>query len=399
MSKRSIAVILASFYTVFTAFAIRLSYGLLLPEMLPSLEISKTEAGLIYSSFFISYTIFSPLLGLLADRFNLRVLLTLFLSILGIGTFLMGYSSSLIEACFFFALAGVGASACWSPVVTLVQRWISDRRKGFTIAFVDTGGASGIAISSAIIPLIVAAYDWRMGWKTLGMLAFSVAIINFFVARDNPLEKSNPRPSMIKVESNKEPSVMSSVVFGDAKFWLIGLSYLFIGFSTLIPYTFMSTYAVQELKLTYHVAARLITTIAVTSIVSKLALGSLSDVLGRIRAIIICEILVAISSLGIAYLQGIVAIHLFTAIFGLGHGAIWPLYAACASDYFPQKYSGSVVGLWTFFLGIGLIFSPLIAGWIADITGKFAWSFILALATSIISILLLLPYRKRISSQ
>jgi MFS family permease len=103
------------------------------------------------------------------------------------------------------------------------------------------------------------------------------------------------------------------------------------------------------------------------------------------------------SSLGMACFHGFLAIHLFSVIFGFGHGAIWPLYAACASDYFPQKYAGSVVGFWTFFLGIGLIFSPMVAGWIADVTGKFAWSFILALATSIISMFLLLPYRKGIS--
>jgi hypothetical protein len=33
----------------------------LLPEMLPSLRISKIEAGLIYGAFFMANTIFSPL--------------------------------------------------------------------------------------------------------------------------------------------------------------------------------------------------------------------------------------------------------------------------------------------------------------------------------------------------
>jgi fucose permease len=65
MGKRSLAVIIASFFTVLIGFAIRANYGVLLPEMLPSLGISKTEAGVIYGSFFMAYTVFSPVLGLL----------------------------------------------------------------------------------------------------------------------------------------------------------------------------------------------------------------------------------------------------------------------------------------------------------------------------------------------
>ena len=56
------------------AFAVRYAYGLLLPHMLSSLAISKTQAGFIYSSYFIAYTIFSPILGLLVDRYDARVL-------------------------------------------------------------------------------------------------------------------------------------------------------------------------------------------------------------------------------------------------------------------------------------------------------------------------------------
>jgi fucose permease len=70
MGKRNLAVIIASFCTVLIGFAVRTGYGVLLPEMLPSLRMSKTEAGLIYGSFFIAYTVFSPVLGLLAVELN-----------------------------------------------------------------------------------------------------------------------------------------------------------------------------------------------------------------------------------------------------------------------------------------------------------------------------------------
>ena len=67
MTRRH-AVLTACFSTVFISYAVRYGYGILLPKMLPTLEISKTEAGAIYSSFFIAYTVASPVLGLLGGR-------------------------------------------------------------------------------------------------------------------------------------------------------------------------------------------------------------------------------------------------------------------------------------------------------------------------------------------
>ncbi len=364
---------------------------MLLPEMLPSLGISKTEAGVIFASYFVAYTVFSPVLGLLADRYNVRVLLTLFAVILGAGAFLMTYSSSLVAASLFFALAGIGSSACWAPVIALAQRWVGTRRRGMVLAFIDVGSSLGIIVSSAAMPLLVAAYSWRMGWVSLGVLAFLLAAINFLLVRNYPVDRSSLGHPKLGQHTGEPLSVTYGRLLGDIRFWLIGLSYLFIGFSILIPFAFLSTYAVQELMLPYEVAVRLITVIGIGAVVGKMVLGPFSDTVGRIRVMMLCAALIAVGSLGMAYNQGFLILILFTAIFGLGYGAIWSLYAASASDYFSKESAGSIVGLWTLYLGVGSIISPIIAGWIADTTGTLAWSFILAMAAAVIALLLLLP--------
>ena len=61
--------------------------------------------------------------------------------------------------------------------------------------------------------------------------------------------------------------------------------------------------------------------------------------------------------------------------FGFPYGAIFPLYAACARDYFPKEVAGSVLGLLTIFYGVGAMVSPVLSGYLADITGTFRWSF------------------------
>ena len=387
---RRLAVLVACFCTIFTSYAVRYGYGILLPEMLPALAISKTEAGVIYASFFIAYTVLSPVLGLLGDRNNVRLLLTLFVATLGTGTFLMAYSSSITQASLFFILAGIGSAVCWAPTIALAQRWTSDKHRGKTLAFIDVGSSLGIIGTSTAVPMIATAHNWRAGWMSLGALGFAVAAINFFAVRSHPGEQSKLRQKRPGQHTGEPVSVIYMRLLRDTRFWLIGLAYLLTGFSIIIPFTFLSTYAVQELAFTYEAATRLITVIGIGAIVGKITLGPLSDKVGRIRVMMLCALLIAGGSLGMAYGQGIRLI-VFTAIFALGYGTVWSMYAASASDYFSKESSGSIVGLWTVYLGIGSIFSPIIAGWIADTTGTLSWSFVLAAAGALLSLFLLAP--------
>jgi sugar phosphate permease len=395
MSKRAIAIIIAGFFTVFIAFAVRYAYGLLLPEMLPALAISKTQAGVVYSSYFIAYTVFSPILGLLADRNDARFILTLFVGILGLGAFLMSYSSSVSNASFFFALAGFGHSACWAPVVALIQRWVSDKRRGIALAFTDMGSATGIAVWSALLPLIVASYNWRTGWTSLGMFAFLVAVINFLLVRSPPEQASSsqhPTPTRFTQETVRE--TYKRLLYNPT-FWLIGLSYLAIAFAILIPFAFLSIYVSQGLRMPYTDATRLIAVIAIAGVLGKLVLGHLSDTVGRIRVMMLCGALVATGCLGLAFFQRYLILVLCTFIFGIGYGAIWPVYAASAVDFFSKESAGSVVGLWTIYLGVGSMLSPVLTGWTIDATGGYVWAFLLAVIGAAASLLLLLPIAKR----
>ena len=78
-------------------------------------------------------------------------------------------------------------------------------------------------------------------------------------------------------------------------------------------------------------------------------------------------------------------------VFGIGYGACWAMYAACASDFFPRQSAGGIIGLWTFLLGIGSVAAPIVSGWSADISGTLMWAFIIAAGAGLGSLLFLLP--------
>ncbi|MGD9142238.1 MAG: MFS transporter [Dehalococcoidia bacterium] len=390
MNKRALAVFVAGFLTIFTAYAIRYGYGILLIEMLPALAITKAEAGVIFSSFFVTYTLMSPLLGLLGDRFGARLLLPLFVAILGAGTFLMGYSSSVTQSSLFYALAGIGAGACWAPVMALVQRWSSEEHRGKTLAFVDVGSSLGIIVSSTAVSSIISANSWATGWQVLGIMTLTIAVLDLVLVKEPPgWHTAGPKTETPQI-SGESVKITYAGIIRDGKFWLIGVAYLLMAFSVIIPITFLSTYAIQEREFSAGAAARLITVIGVGAFFGKLGLGAVSDRVGRIRMMMLCSLLVVAGCLGIAYGRDW-ALYVFTAVFSMGFGAFWPMYAAAASDYFHRKHSGGIIGLWTVFMGVGSIVAPSVSGWIADTTGTLSWSFVLGSAGAAVSLLLLVP--------
>jgi MFS family permease len=387
MNRRVMAVLFACFCTVLAAYSIRYSYGTLLPEMLPALGITKAQAGIIYSSYFIAYTVLSPVLGLMADRYNMRVLLALFMGLMGAGTFLMQFSTSVLQASLFFTLAGIGCAACWAPVMALAQRWIGDKRRGLSLSLIDAGSALGVMAAGAAVPIAVANAGWKMGWISLGIMGFVLAVVNFLLIRDYPRSKENQ-------SSARSPSLRGKAAYGpilqDRRFWLIGLAYLLTGFTIIIPFTFLSTYEVQELAYPYDSATLLVTVIGAGGLFGKLTLGPISDRLGRIRILVLCAILIAGGCLGMAFSQGNALIAI-CFVYGIGYGACWAMYAASASDFFSKRAAGGIIGLWTFLMGIGSILAPIISGWVADRTGTLLWAFIIAAAGGLVSLILLLP--------
>jgi MFS family permease len=391
MSKTAVGIIVAGFVTVFTAFAIRYSYGILLPEMLPALQITKAEAGIIYAAYFIAYTIFSPIFGLMADKYNLRLILTVFPALLCLGTFLMSLSSSLLNSSLFFALVGLGTASCWSPVVTMIPRWVSAKRIGIGLAFTDLGSAMGLLVWGWILPIIVETSSWTMGWTSLAAMALFATLLNIGLVKSYPPGKSG----IAQQEANKQANEPVLATYGrllrNNKFWLIGLSYLLIGFSILIPFTFITIHGVQSLGIPYQTAKWFLIVVAAFGIIGKLILSHLSDKIGRIKVMIICDLLIAAGGLGMVYSYDLFTLILSSAVFGFGYGALWPVYAAVSGDYFPKAFSGRIIGLWTLYLGLGSIFAPPLAGWTIDISGVFSWAFGLTVASAVISLLFLLP--------
>lgn len=382
-------ILLATFLTVFVSFSIRSGFGILLPEIMDALALTKAQAGYIGSAYFVAYMVFAPPVGVLTDKIGGRKVITAFFIVTGAGTILMGAITSLWTACLFHFIVGVGAAACWAPVSALLQKWFSARQRGVALGIMTVGAYSGSAIMGLILPWLLFGYGWRFCWYVVGLLALIVVPINGLLLRSKPedvgikvqSEVSNLRPPMAQINYRD--------VLRTSRFWLIGTSYLAMSFATYVAYTFLVTYTTKELEMGYIVASMLVTVSALCGIPGALILPALSNRLGRWRTLVVSNLMLAfILSAFVLVKSNVFLLALSAVAFGVFSGGIWPIYAACAADYFSPTVAGTVLGFWTTLYGLGSIISPPIAGYLADVYGTFFWSFIMS---SIVAVMATLP--------
>ena len=371
--------------------------------MIRTLGFGRTAGGSIYNAYLFSYIALTPLIGFLTDRIGARFVITTCGLILGLGVLLMGTVNTLLMSCLFYAIAGLGATGMWAPIITLVQRWFSPHRRGLTLGILSTGYGLGFATMGVAFPWIVSHFNWRYTWYFLGAGALVMVLVNGFLLRSDP-EKSGYLPGG---QENESPIVSDkemtnhtkygsiSAVFKNSRFWFIGLSYFSISYSLYGVTTFMVDYATYQLGLPLEKASLLATVHGISQVVGVLTILPMSDYLGRKRTIIISNAFITACMIGILFTGKFrVMLFIFVGVMALFYGATFPIYGSCAGDYFPQEVMGTVIGAWTPFYGLGAILVHWVTGILRDATGIYSHAFIINATMAAAGLLLMCPVRK-----
>jgi MFS family permease len=392
------------FLNAFISYGIRLGYGVVIPEMIRSIGITRTQAGTIFNAYILAYVAFAPLAGNLTDRFGARRIMTIFAVILGIGTILMGTANQFPTAALFFAIVGIGGAAMWNPPLTVLQHWFIERHRGMVAGILGAGSGLGFALSGWLFPRIVEAQSWRWCWYVFGILALIMIPINAALLRNKP-EDLQLKPWGDKTQSSEKisediqakPSFLSflrSVVF-----WKIGLSLCLISFSLYLVTTFFIDYINLELGFSFTVASSFATIHGLAEVVGVLSISILSDRIGRRLTLFGSNLICSMSIAGIllsGHSHPLLIVNV--AILGAFYGAIWSLYGASSGDYFNRQIVGTVLGMWTIFYGIGSISGHLFGGWIRDSTGSFQSAFSASVLFGILAAILMLTIKKPVRS-
>ena len=379
-------ILVTCFFDLFINYSIRLGYGVVLPEMIRELGFSRTAGGTIFNAYLFAYIALTPLTGYLTDRLGARGVITSCSFILGVGVILMGTIRTLPTACLFFAFAGLGATGMWTPVLTVVQRWFSLKRRGMALGIISTGYGLGFATMGVAFPWIVRHFEWRYAWYILGAGALIMVLFNGFLLKSDPqssgyLPWGPKEPTNPSVKANDQEQISDwsiKIAFKDNTFWIVGASYFCISYSLYGITTFMVDYARFEMGLPLSKASFLATIHGICMLPGVLIILPLSDYLGRKKTILLCNFFITVVLVGILINEDSwIVLYVLIGIMAIFYGAIWPIYGACAGDYFPKAVMGTVIGAWTPFYGGGAIVANWVSGILRDATGSYEVAFII----------------------
>ncbi len=361
----------------FMAYGIRYAYGIVAPEMATSLGINEAQVGLVYSSFLGVYTATSLLVGFLVDVKDLRRVVLLFLPLFALGTGLMGLVGNLPEAALAFGIAGAGASVGWTPLVVWVQRAYPTRR-GIYLGLLQIGCNLGFGTLGLLLPFIVGNLGWRAAWELLGLAAAAWLIPITAMAGGATLPERRD-PSLSRYLDDMASALR------ERAFWQGGLSYMLASYAIMTPLAFSASYAVS-MGASDAEGGALFTLIGLVGIAGALGLPSLSDRVGRPRALTINNAIMALGLAGSALAGSYWALAAWTSLIGISYGGVWVLYAALARDLYGGEVAGGVMGAWTLLAGIGLLLSPPLGGLLVDASRGYGLAYLVAAAAAALSL-------------
>lgn len=385
------------FFNLLINYAARNGYSLIFPEMIRTLGFGRTDGGTIYNAYLFVYILCSPVAGFFADRFGTRRIIIICLAVLGMGLALMGTVHTVGAACMSYAVAGIGASGMWTPVLALVQRWFTPMRRGMALGILSSGFGLGFALMGALFPWIAKYWTWRGAWFLLAGAAIIMLLVNLVLLRENP-ESCGTVPwggggqpvGNLSEGTGADSENLKAHVFANRIFWIVGASYFAISYAVYGITTFMVDFARLQAGLSFEKASFLASIHGVCQLIGVLSMMPLSDVFGRKRMITISNLCIALALAGILIAgTSWQILYVLIGVIGLFFGVTFVLYGACAGDYFPRRYIGTVIGAWTPFYGLGAIFAHWITGMICDSTGSYALAFFLNMIMAVAGLLLI----------
>ena len=120
-------------------------------------------------------------------------------------------------------------------------------------------------------------------------------------------------------------------------------------------------------------------------IVSRLGSGWIADRVGGLKTLLLGSTAQAVALLGYLVSDGLVALYLVSALFGLFQGGIIPSYGMIVREYFPPREAGTRMGIAISATIVGMALGGWMGGALFDLTGSYRAAFINGIAWNVLN--------------
>lgn len=313
------AIMILSATALIYKYVMQISPSVMTNHLMRAFHVYGTGLGNLAATFFYTYLITQLFVGVLLDKFNLRLLTTLALAISTIGTYSFAHAHTLSFALLSRALMGVGAGFFTVSYMKLAVNWFPPKKFASIIGLLATATMIGAIFGEAPLAWLIGHYGWRNAIMVCAWFGIIVTILFFLVVRDHPKNKLT-----VKLKQTITLKDVISVLTKKQN-WILTL-YSGITFSPLA--VFGGLWGTPFIRETYGLSltesASLISLVFVGFALGGPFFGYLSDRLqNRIRVMLLAVILSLIAIVFVVYLNAmpIWLLSIFLFFFGFGTGA------------------------------------------------------------------------------
>ena len=156
--------------------------------------------------------------------------------------------------------------------------------------------------------------------------------------------------------------------------WILFLGYFSVTLCTAMIATHIVIHA-MDLRISAGAAATLLTVMGASSILGKVAIGAISDRIGRVICLMGTLALLGLSLACLPMIKDLPKLYVFAAVFGTAYGGYVPVIPAIIGEIFGIRNVGTVLGLVIVGASLGSSIGPVLGGYIFDMLGSYRLAF------------------------
>jgi MFS family permease len=342
-----------------TAMIVGISYGMHNP-IVPvfSKEVigaSYFDLGLIGLANFVPYMFIPLVVGLLLDRFNNGLLLSLGITLDAVSIYLLSVSQSVPEVVAFRAMTGVAHSFFWPPCESIISRVVPAESRVKSISKFMGFFVVGLMIGPLSGTFMIEHFDvtYRLLFQ-YATFAIATGIISSLLLKKYGKTTHKTKFSLVSIKQIlKFPTVVIMLIFCSASFGT---------FLTIFP-AYMSDRSISNsnIELLFFVFG-----------ISRLISLGFSELLAKrtYQSLVAAMLSIAIGMIIVFYSFSLEMFVIAALIMGFGFTVYFPLTFEIIMKKARKEHSGGLIGAYETTFGVGWAAGPLVAGMIANFFGN-----------------------------
>jgi MFS family permease len=346
--------------------------------------ISATAIGGLGSAWALTYGLAQLPSGYLLDRIGPKVLV----GVAMVAWSLCQAAGGLASSYFLLMLSRIGLGAteapCFPSATRSVSDWFDVKDRGTPSGVYTSGAYIGPTLAPPILTGLMLAFDWRVMFIVMGLSGIAAAGLWFMIYRDPRVQVLSPEDEAY-LRPNREAKSAVSVrqwgsLFRFRAMWVLMVGAFCTGYITWMYQTWLPAYLEMQQHISIAKTGFLASVPLLCAFFGALTGGYVSDrlVKGGMELIASRRLPLVLGLLGSAAFTGLaavstsaglaitcIAVSMFCMQFGIT--CKWILVTAVT----PQAYCASAASNQNFAGFLGGTLSPILTGFIVDMTGSF----------------------------